>query len=98
MGEMARRLNELGIPPRQGAEWNKSTIYNLRLRLRQISPRPHNERPYTDDDLKARIVELRTRGHTQGQIAGILNQQGWIPLKGREFTERNVRAHRNRAE
>ena len=98
MGEMARRLNELGIPPRQGAEWNKSTIYNLRLRLRQISPRPHNERPYTDDDLKARIVELRTRGHTQGQIAGILNQQGWIPLKGREFTVRNVRAHRNRAE
>ena len=38
------------------------------------------------------MIELRTRGHTQGQIAGILNQQGWIPLKGREFTERNVRA------
>jgi hypothetical protein len=31
----------------------------------------------------------RQRSHAR-QIASILNEQGWIPLKGRQFTERNV--------
>ena len=30
------------------------------------------------------------KGHTLRQIASILNEQGWIPLKGRRFTERNI--------
>ena len=40
--------------------------------------------------MKARIVELRQRGHTQAQIASILNELGFIPLKGRRFTDRSV--------
>ena len=91
ISEMANRLNAAGTPPPQSARWTKSLIYNLRLRLSHIQPRPVNDRPYSDDEVKARIVELRKRGHTQAQIAAILNELGFIPLKGRQFTERNVR-------
>jgi DNA invertase Pin-like site-specific DNA recombinase len=90
ISEMAARLNAKGVPPPQGKEWTKSLLYNLRLRLRHISPRAHNERPYTDAEIRKRILELRANGHTARQIASILNEQGWIPLKGRLFTERNV--------
>lgn len=89
--EMANRLNVISTKPPQGARWTKSLIYNLKLRLSWITPRPHNERPHTDAELKERIIELRGRGHTQQQIAAILNEQGWVPLKGRLFTERSVR-------
>ena len=91
ISEMANRLNAAGTPPPQSARWTKSLISNLRLRLIHIRPRPLNDRPYSDDEVKARIVELRKRGHTQAQIASILNELGFIPLKGRRFTERNVR-------
>ena len=89
--EMAKRLNAAGTPPPQGARWTKSLIYNLRLRLSHIQPRPMNERPHTDEELKQRMVELRKRGHTQAQIAAILNELGFLPLKGRRFTENSVR-------
>ena len=89
--EMAKRLNAAGTPPPQGARWTKSLIYNLRLRLSHIQPRPINERPHTDEELKQRMVELRKRGHTQAQIATILNELGFLPLKGRRFTESSVR-------
>jgi len=88
--EMATRLNATNHRPPQGERWTNKLIYNLRLRLQWISPRPINERPHSDEDVKERIIELRGRGHSQKQIAAILNEQGWIPLKGREFTERNV--------
>ena len=65
-------------------------LYNLRLRLSFISPKPHNARPYSDSEVRERILELRAKGHTLRQIASILNEQGWIPLKGRCFTERNI--------
>jgi len=90
ISEMAERLNAKGTKPPQGETWTKSLIYNLRLRLRHISPRAHNERPYSDAEIRERILELRANGHTARQIASILNEQGWIPLKGRQFTERNV--------
>ncbi len=88
--EMARRLNAKGTKPPQGEKWTKSLIYNLRLRLSHICPKPHNERPYSDSEVKERIFDLRAHGHTLRQIASILNEQGWIPLKGRQFTEQNV--------
>ena len=75
---------------RRGA-LDQESHHNLKLRLSWISPRPHNERPHTDEELKERIIELRGRGHTQQQIAAILNEQGWRPLKGTPFTERSVR-------
>jgi hypothetical protein len=88
--EMASRLNAEGITPPQGDQWTVSLIYNLKLRLSWISPRPHNQRPHTDEEVKERIIELRGRGHTYEQIASILNEQGWLPLKGRRFTDRSV--------
>jgi DNA invertase Pin-like site-specific DNA recombinase len=88
--EMAARLNAAEVPPPQGPRWTKSLIYNLRLRLSWISPRPHNRRWHTDAQAKERIVELRGRGHTCQQIASILNEQGWLPLKGKRFTDRSV--------
>ncbi|MFO0576153.1 MAG: recombinase family protein [Polyangia bacterium] len=88
--EMATRLNAAGVQPPQGEQWTKSVIYNLKLRLSWISPRPHNVRPHSDDEAKERIVELRAKGHTLRQIASILNEQGYLPLKGRQFTSRNV--------
>lgn len=88
--EMADRLNERGDKPPQGEKWTKSLIYNLKLRLSWIQPRPHNQRPHSDSEVKERILELRGRGHTCEQIAAILNEQKWIPLKGNQFTERSV--------
>jgi DNA invertase Pin-like site-specific DNA recombinase len=88
--QMAEQLNADGIAPPQGERWTRNLLYNLKLRMRWISPRPFNERPYTDEDVKERILELRSRGHTLEQIARILNEQKWLPLKGRQFTERNV--------
>ncbi len=90
ISEMASRLNAAGTKPPQAERWTKCLIYNLRLRLRHTSPRAHNERPYTDTEIRERILELRANGHTARQIASILNEQGWIPLKGRQFTERSV--------
>ena len=89
--DMAKRLNAAGVPPPQGERWTKSLIYNLRLRLSHIQPRPVNERHHTDEELKERMVDLRKRGHTQAQIAAILNELGFLPLKGRRFTESSVR-------
>jgi len=91
ISELAARLNAAGVRPPQGERWTKNLIYNLRLRLSLISPRPHNERPHTDEELKERILELRGRGYILRQIAAILNEQGWVPLKGRMFTESGVR-------
>jgi hypothetical protein len=53
-------------------------------------PNPHNERPHTDEELKARIVELHGHGHSSSQIAAILNEQHWVPLKAQKFTRSNV--------
>jgi hypothetical protein len=89
--EMADRLNAKGTKPPQGERWTKSLIYNLRLRLRHISLRgltTSDRTPMTE--IRERILELRANGHSARQIASILNEQGWIPLKGRQFTERNV--------
>mgnify|MGYP002146955591 CR=1 FL=1 len=91
ISEMAARLNAEGVLPPQGERWTKSVIYNLKLRLSLIKPRPHNQRPHTDDELKARMLELRSHGHTHAQIASILNEQKWVPLKGSRFTEVSVR-------
>jgi DNA invertase Pin-like site-specific DNA recombinase len=89
--EMSHRLNAAGTLPPQGERWTKSLIYNLRLRLSHIQPHPINERHHTDEELKERMVDLRKRGHTQAQIAAILNELGFLPMKGRRFTESSVR-------
>lgn len=89
--EIATLLNEQGVRPPQGDRWTKSLIYNLRTRLKWHVPRPHNTRTHTDTELKQRLLELRDCGQTHQQIAGDLNETGWLPLKGRRFTETSVR-------
>ncbi len=91
ISEMASRLNAEGVKPPQGETWTKSLIYNLRLRLSWHKPRPHNPRPHSDHDLKERILDLHSNGHTPKQIAVLLNEQNFVPLKGSKFTERSVR-------
>ena len=73
------------------AAFRRLAIYNLRLRLSQIQSRAVNVRSHTDEDVKDRMLELRARGHTHAQVASILNELGFLPLKGRRFTERSVR-------
>jgi DNA invertase Pin-like site-specific DNA recombinase len=91
ISEMASRLNADGVKPPQGEKWTKSLIYNLRLRLSWHKPRPHNPRPHSDHELKEKILDLHSHGHTPKQIALVLNEQSYVPLKGSKFTERSVR-------
>jgi len=60
------------------------------IRHKWHASKPHNERPYSDEEVKARMVDLRSHGHTYAQIAAILNEQKWVPLKGRKFTESSL--------
>lgn len=90
ISEMAVKLNADGVRPPQGEKWTKSVIYNLKLRLSWQKPRPHNQRWHTDADLKERMIELRGHGHTYEQVATILNEQGYIPLKGTKFTMHGI--------
>ena len=70
-------------------KWNTSYLYLLAIR-QLARAKPHNERPTAMKDVKARMVELRNHGHTYPQIASILNEQKWVPLKGRKFTGSSV--------
>lgn len=90
ISEMAAKLNADGVSPPQGERWTKSVIYNLKLRLSWIPPRPHNQRWHSDAELKERMLDLRGHGHTYQQIASILNEQGYIPLKSAKFTEHGI--------
>lgn len=98
ISEMASRLNADGVKPPQGEKWTKSLIYNLRLRLSWHKPRPHNPRPHSDHELKEKILDLHSHGHTPKQIALALNEQSYVPLKGSKFTERSVRGLISRCE
>ena len=88
--DIAARLDSAGIKPPQTDRWRTSFLYSLIERHGWHSPQPHNERFHTDEELLVRIVELRGRGHTYPQIASILNEEKWVPLKGRKFTASSV--------
>ena len=88
--DIATRLELDGIKPPQAALWRTSFLYLLIERHGWHSPQPHNERTHSDEELLTRIVELRGRGHTYPQIANILNEERWVPLKGRKFTDSSV--------
>lgn len=88
--DIAMRLNAEGVPPPRSKKWNTSYLYLLAVRHNWHAPKPHNDRPHSDEELKARMVELRNHGHTYSQIATILNEQKWVPVKGRKFTESSV--------
>lgn len=88
--EIAARLNADGIRPPRAKKWRSSFLYLLVQRQGWLAPKAHNERPHTDEEVKARMMELRNHGHTYAQIASILNEQGWVPVKGRKFTDASV--------
>jgi DNA invertase Pin-like site-specific DNA recombinase len=87
---LAAELNQEGVKPPQASTWRTSFLYLLIERHGWHKPQPHNERPHTDEELKTRIVELHGHGHSSSQIAAILNEQHFMPLKARKFTRSNV--------
>ncbi len=88
--EMANRLNREDVKPPQGPTWTKSLIYDLKRRQGRQETKPYNERPHTDDELNERMLALRGHGHTYWLITALLNEETWVLLKGRKFTEATV--------
>ena len=88
--KIATQFNAEQFPPPQGASWTVSVIYNLNIRKGWHVCKPINQRPHSDEDVKLKMHELRDRGTTYQGIANILNELGYLPFKGRKFTESNV--------
>ncbi|PSM31878.1 recombinase family protein [Haliangium sp. UPWRP_2] len=87
---IAEILNEEKVPTPRGEKWTKSMVYHLRCRTGWHDPKPLNQRPHSDEEVKARMSELRSKGHTYQAIANILNEEGYKPLCGEKFTKRSV--------
>ena len=88
--KIANQLNAEKVPPPQGASWTVSVIYNLNIRQGWHVRKPVNERPHSDEEVRLKMHELRDRGTTYQGIANILNELGYVPYKGRKFTESSV--------
>ena len=89
--ETAEILKAEKIEPPQGLQWTMSLIYNLKVRKGWHHAKRVNARNHTDEEVKVRIRELRDRGTTYQSIANVLNEQGYLPYKGKRFTETSVR-------
>lgn len=88
--EIAEMLNADKITPPQGERWTKSLVYNLKTRKGWHSCKPVNQRNHSDEEVKQRMRELRDRGTTYKGIANILNEEGYLPYKGKKFSESSV--------
>ena len=88
--DMAARLNAAGVRPPQGAQWTKQNIYNLKVRRTGEPLKPLRSRWHTAEELDERLLTLIEQGHTHKQVASILNDERWVPLRGRKFTEVGV--------
>jgi DNA invertase Pin-like site-specific DNA recombinase len=88
--QIADLLNTEQIVPPQGEHWTRSLVYNLKLRKGWHVSKPVNVRHYTDEEVKLRMRELRDRGTTYQSIANILNEEGYLPYKGKKFTVSGV--------
>ena len=88
--QIANQLNAERVPPPQGKSWTVSVIYNLNIRKGWHVCKPVNERPHSDEEVRLKMHELRDRGTTYQGIANILNELGYVPYKGRKFTESSV--------
>ena len=87
---MVRKLNAEGVPPPRSKKWRTSFLYLLVQRQGWHTPKSHNVRACSDEEVKEKMVKLRSHGHTYAQIASILNELKWVPLKGRKFTTASV--------
>jgi DNA invertase Pin-like site-specific DNA recombinase len=65
----AALLNQKQIAPPQGDRWTKSLVYNLKRRLGWHAATPHNVRTHSDEEVKARMTQLRSSGRTYQRIA-----------------------------
>lgn len=83
-------LNEEKVPTPRGKKWTKSMVYHLRCRSGWHAPKPLNQRAHSDEEVKARMNELRAKGHTYQAIANILNEEGYKPLFGEKYTKRSI--------
>lgn len=88
--EIAKLLMAEQIAPPQGVKWTMSLIYNLKIRKGWHSCKPVNQRNHTDEEAKLRMRELRDRGTAYQSIANILNEEGYLPYKGKKFSESSV--------
>lgn len=88
--EIADILNADKIAPPQGERWTKSLVYNLKIRKGWHACKPVNQRNHSDEEAKQRMRELRDRGTTYKGIANILNEEGYLPYKGKKFSESSV--------
>lgn len=88
--KIAAALNAESIAPPQGKKWTMSMVYGLKLRCGWQLVTPLNARTHSDEEVKARMTELRATGRTLKSVANILNEEGYKPLKGKKFTEVSV--------
>jgi DNA invertase Pin-like site-specific DNA recombinase len=88
--KIADQLNAERVPPPQGKSWTVSVIYNMNIRKGWHVCKPVNERSHSDEEVRLKMHELRDRGATYQGIANILNELGYVPYKGRKFTESSV--------
>lgn len=87
---IAAELNSENVAPPQGDKWTMSLVYGLKRRCGWQLVTPHNVRHHTDEEVKARMTELRNSGRSLQSVANILNEEGYKPLKGSKFTEVSV--------
>ena len=90
ISRVAEILNEQGLPPPRGAKWTRGSVYHFKCRLGWHAPKPNNQRSHTDEEVKARMIQLKAKGHTYPAIANILNEEGYKPLCGAKFTRNSV--------
>lgn len=88
--EIANQLNGDKIAPPQGQRWTKNMIYHLKVRKGWYVGKKVNERTHSDDDARKRMKELRDKGTTYQGVANILNEEGYLPYKGKKFSESSV--------
>lgn len=90
ISRVAEILNEQGVPPPRSKKWTRGSVYHFKCRLGWHAPKPNNQRSHSDEEVKARMHELKAKGHTYQAIANILNEQGYVPLCGAKFTRNSV--------
>jgi len=88
--QICAELTEKGIKPPQCQTWSIGLLYNLKRYNGWHVTKPVNVRSHSDDELKLRMRTLRDTGHTYQQIANILNEEGYLPYKGKKFSLSNV--------
>ena len=88
--KIANLLNEEKIMPPQSERWTNTLVYKLKVRKGWHTRKTVNQRNHTDEEVKIKIRELRDRGTPYKSIANILNEEGYVPYKGKKFTKSGV--------